>query len=259
MSKTVVVMTCAHVDPRHSNERFEWLGKFLYDTRPDEVINLGDFAEMNSLSSFDSKYPKPASQRNYEADIKHTHDAHDKMWHQFRKNHRSMPYKAYLQGNHEFRIDLALQKDPNLSGKQYGLSLEHLGYKEHYDDWVPYQNKGPGLFKRDGVVYAHFLSSGAWGRAIDGVNHSLRLVEKLGCSVTVGHSHKFNYSVNREALPYAKHGLVAGCYIGGQHDWAGQANAEWSHGVVVKNSLTNGTYDVQWVSFDSLKKAYSNG
>ena len=40
--KTAVVYTCAHASPEVSNERFDWLGAFLYDLRPDYVVDLGE-------------------------------------------------------------------------------------------------------------------------------------------------------------------------------------------------------------------------
>jgi len=61
MSKTVVVFSCAHVDPSVSNERFNWLGEFLYDLKPDYVVDLGDGADMRSLNSFDDRNQRPSA------------------------------------------------------------------------------------------------------------------------------------------------------------------------------------------------------
>ena len=55
MTKTAVVLTCAHSDPSIPNNRFDWLGEFLYDVRPDYVIDLGDGADLKSLNSFDTR------------------------------------------------------------------------------------------------------------------------------------------------------------------------------------------------------------
>ena len=56
--KTAVVFTCAHSDPSVPNDRFDWLGNLLYDIRPDYVVDLGDGADLKSLNSYDTKYPK---------------------------------------------------------------------------------------------------------------------------------------------------------------------------------------------------------
>ena len=39
MGKTAVVFSCAHVSPDVSNDRFNYLGEFLYDLKPDYVVD----------------------------------------------------------------------------------------------------------------------------------------------------------------------------------------------------------------------------
>jgi len=258
MSKTVVVMSCAHVMPSVSNERFDWLGKFLYDLRPDEFWNLGDFSEMGSLSTFDSRNPQKLATRSYEKDIKHTFDAHDRMWYWFKHYKKGMPRRVFIQGNHEYRIDRAIEHDPMLAGKDYGISTSHLGIDTYYNEYHPYDNGSPALVLDDGVCYSHFISSGAYGKALYGYNLGSKLTEKMGCSVTVGHDHRFSYSVKPETMLGPQHGLVVGCFIGDQHDWAGQANREWSRGVAIKHGYGGGSYDLEWVSLERLRKEYGN-
>src|SRR6056300_1260603 len=77
--KTVVVFSCAHVDPSVSNERFNWLGEFLYDLKPDYVVDLGDGADMRSLNTFDTRYPEAIVSQSYEADIDCYNEAMDRM------------------------------------------------------------------------------------------------------------------------------------------------------------------------------------
>jgi len=69
MSKTAVVFSCAHADPSVGNERFDWLGQFLYDLRPDYVVDLGDGADMKSLNSYDTRYPQAIVSQSYEKDV----------------------------------------------------------------------------------------------------------------------------------------------------------------------------------------------
>jgi len=39
-------------------------------------------------------------------------------------------------------------------------------------------------------------------------------------------------------------------------DWAGECNALWTRGVLVKRNVQDGFYDPQWISIDAMKKAY---
>ena len=46
MPKDILVFSCAHTDPSVGNERFDWLGQYIADVKPDVVVDLGDGADM---------------------------------------------------------------------------------------------------------------------------------------------------------------------------------------------------------------------
>jgi len=50
------------------------IGKYIVEKKPDVIINIGDFADMPSLSSYD-KGKKAFEGRRYLADIKASHEA----------------------------------------------------------------------------------------------------------------------------------------------------------------------------------------
>ena len=88
---TAVVFTCAHADPNCTNERFDWLGKLIYDLRPDYVVDLGDGADMRSLNSYDTRYPATIITQSYEKDIEVYNDSQERLRHQFVKNKKGKP------------------------------------------------------------------------------------------------------------------------------------------------------------------------
>lgn len=53
MNKTILVIPDAHASPKHNNSRFDILGKFILDRQPDIIVNIGDFADMEALCSYD--------------------------------------------------------------------------------------------------------------------------------------------------------------------------------------------------------------
>ena len=113
MPNTAVVFTCAHVDPNVSNERFDLLGKLIYDLRPDYVVDLGDGADMKSLNSYDTKYPQAIVSQSYEEDINHYNEAQDRLRIIFKEMKRKRPKYYGLEGNHENRIKKAISLDPS--------------------------------------------------------------------------------------------------------------------------------------------------
>jgi hypothetical protein len=112
MAKTTVVFSCAHTDPDVGNERFNWLGKFLYDLKPDMVIDLGDGADMRSLNTYDTRYPQAVCSQSYEGDINAYNDAQERLRWAFRHHKRKRPFWVGFEGNHENRIKKAIAHDP---------------------------------------------------------------------------------------------------------------------------------------------------
>lgn len=256
MTKTAVVLTCAHSDPSIPNDRFDWLGEFLYDIRPDYVIDLGDGADLKSLNSFDTRYPQAIVAQNYESDINHYNDAMDRMRRKFRTMKKKRPAFFGFEGNHENRIKKAIANDPRLEGATYGISFSHLQTDVWFDEYHQYNNSAPAIFDYDGVSYAHYIASGNYGTAMSGLHHAYGLVQKRHCSTTVGHSHKRSLFFKDDAHPHPTIGLVAGCFKGGEEGWAGQSNMEWWKGVIVKRNVQNGYYEPEFVSLGRLRDVY---
>ena len=254
MGKTAVVYTCSHADPDCDNERFTWLGKFLYDIKPDYVVDLGDGADMRSLNSYDTRYPEKIMAQNYEDDVSSYNDAQERVRYEFVKAKKRKPAFYGFEGNHENRIKTAIAHDPRVHGVRYGISFDHLDNYRWFDEYHEYHNSAPAIHEYDGVDYSHYIGTGAYGRPIAGIHHAYGLIQKRYKSVTVGHSHKRGIYFKDDAKSI---GLVAGCYKGQDEAWAGQANGEWWKGIVVKRNIENGMYDPEFISMKQLEKAYA--
>jgi len=254
--KTVVVLSCGHSDPSVPNDRYSWLGDFLYYLKPDYVVDLGDGADMRSLNTFDTRSPSAIVSQSYQKDVEHYNDAMERMRWKFRHHKRKRPAYIGFEGNHEHRIKKAIAHDPRLEGQKYGISFGHLQTDHWFDEYHEYVNSAPALVTYDGVLYGHYVASGNYGTAMSTKHHGYSLVEKLACSATVGHTHKFNYFYKGDARPKPLHGLVVGCFKGAAEGWAGQANNEWRTGLAVKREVSEGNYDLEWVSLKRLEQMY---
>lgn len=256
MSKTAVVFTCAHSDPKVNNDRAEWLGSLLYDLRPDYVVDLGDTADLRSLSSHDTRYPQAMVSADYEADLNSYLDFQEKVRYKFTKMKRKRPAWYGFEGNHENRIKKALANDPRLEGEKYGISFKHLDTARFYDEYHEYENGAPAVFDYDGVSYAHYFASGNYGTPMSGEHHAYNLIKKRNHSSTCGHSHRRSVYFKDDAYPKTNIGLVAGCFKGHEEHWAGQANREWWKGVIIKRNIQEGVYEPEFVSLERLEKEY---
>lgn len=256
MSKTHVVFSCAHADPSVSNERFDWVGKFIFDLKPDLVVDLGDGADMKSLNSYDTRNPQALVTQSYEEDIDVYNDAQERLRWKFRHQKKRKPKWIGLEGNHESRIKKAISLDPRLEGKKKGISFGHLQTDHWFDDYYEYANSGPAIADYDGVSYAHFFSSGNFGTATSGLHHAYTLLQNRNYSSTCGHSHKRGVYFKDGAYPHGIIGCVVGCLKGGEESWAGQANNDWWKGLVVKREVENGMYEPQFISLKALEAEY---
>jgi len=254
--KTAVVFTCAHADPSVPNDRFDWLSEFIYDVRPDYVVDLGDGADLKSLNSYDTRYPKAIVAQNYESDIQCYNDAQERLRRKFRVMKKKRPAFFGLEGNHENRIKKAIANDPRLEGSKYGISFSHLQTDVWFDEYHEYNNSAPAIADYDGISYAHYIASGNYGTAMSGLHHAYGIIQKRHNSTTVGHSHKRSMFFKDDAHPHPTIGLVAGCFKGAKEGWAGQANLEWWKGVIVKRNIRDGYYEPEFVSLERLRDVY---
>lgn len=253
-SPSHLILPCPHVHPDHSNERFKWFANLIIDLQPTHVICLGDFADMPSLCSYD-KGTKGFNNRRYQSDIDHVHEALNLIRGPLVARKKKLPKFFMLHGNHDHRIERAINADAvMLDGT---ISLNDLHYKDYGWEVIPYSGSTPGVLELDGISYAHFFTSGVMGRPIGGEHAAHTLLTKQFKSVTQAHIHTTDYCMRSDATKKHVQALVAGCYIDYYADWAGNANDLWWRGVVFKENVSNGTYDPSWIRLSTIKKEYS--
>jgi hypothetical protein len=183
MTKTHLIIPDPHAHWRHDNSRAELLANLIIDVRPDVVINMGDQWDMPSLSSYD-KGLRSFQGRTYQADIAAGLDFSDRLWTPVKARKKKLPRRVFLIGNHEQRIDRALELSPELQGT---VAYSDLELEKDYDEVVPYTGKNtPGIIEIDGITYAHYLVSGVLGRPISGEHPAYTLLSKQFTSCTVG-------------------------------------------------------------------------
>lgn len=248
-----LVIPDPHATPEHNNERASLIGKLILDARPDVVINLGDCASMDSLASYD-KGKKSFHGRTYRSDIDSAIDFNDRLWNDVKKQKKKMPYRVILEGNHEQRIQRAIEIQEELDG---AISFDHLEYNRYYNDIIRYSGTSPGVIEIDGILYSHFFISGILGKPIGGEHAGYSIITKALRSATCGHIHTLDYCIRTDGAGRRLHGLVAGCALDYEPHYAGNANKLWWRGVILKKNVEEGNYDVEFISLDRLRKEYS--
>lgn len=270
MSTDMIIIGDAHVRPDISNERFNWLGKFIADyviSNPHtnvKIIDMGDFEDMPSLSSYDLG-KLDFEGRRYQKDIEAAIDARAKLLAPLTKeifkakeNKKKQPknFELYaLGGNHfEGRINRILQEQPWLVGKlsvSDGLA-NAFGFK-----YIPFGS----TINLNGIMFTHYWKNRGSHHPIGGGKNPAATIqrEKL-CSSVTGHSHVLDRTSQVTGTGKKIFTLVAGCFLAEEQTekYAGQANDAWWKGICVLKDVRDGypTGGEQYITIQELKRMY---
>lgn len=252
MSKTHLIVPDPHAHGDFPNDRADWLGQLILDLRPDVLVNMGDQGDFASLASYD-RGKRNFHGKSYRKDLDAFLDFQERMWAPIKRAKKKKPYSVFCEGNHEERIERALDLSPELVGT---IGFKDLELNRYYDEVVRYEGSVPGITILDGVAYAHYFISGNMGRAISGEHPAYTLLAKKHVSCTQGHTHVLDYSVRTDVKGKKMHGLVCGAFQDYRTPWAGGQNDLWWHGVIIKREVEDGQYNLETVSIEALRKMY---
>lgn len=258
----ILVIPDAHCHPDYGNERFDMLGEYILDEKPDTIVCLGDLADMPSLSSYD-KGRKSFEGRRYRKDCAATIDAQKRLWYpvnqynEMRAKNRKALYKPdtiITMGNHEERILRAIEESPELDG---AIGYGDLGVYDFWDRVVPFRE----TVEVAGFYFSHHFPSGRMGRPIGGENVAARTISKHHESCIFGHGHVLDYAERVGIGGKRLVGISAGCYVHPYsiEDWNKSFQHMWWLGVVMLRGVENGEYkQAEFVSQKSLFEKYGD-
>ena len=251
-----LVIPDGQVKPNVPLEHWTWIGQYIVDMKPDVIINIGDFADMESLSFYD-RGKTSFEGRRYKEDIKVTKKAMNmllapmKAYNRKQREDKKKLYKPRMVltlGNHEERIARVGENSSELMGI--------VGYNDlPYKDWevIPYLEP----INIDGIYYAHyFVNPSSLKKNPVGGNMDTKL-KNLGHSFTMGHQQILQYGL-KYGVSGCIQGLVAGsCYQHSEEYLGPQGNDYW-RGIIMKHRVANGNYDPMFISLDYLRDRYEN-
>ena len=252
-----VVIPDTQAKPGAPTDHLKWIGQYIVDQfhdQPIKIIHLGDHADMPSLSSYD-KGKKSMEGRRYLQDIEAANEAWqilNKPLNDFNLNRRMtrhakwQPERHILLGNHEDRINRAVESDAQLEGV---ISTDDLIYAK--TGWQVHPFLSPVFL--DGVGYSHYWYNPMNGRPLGGTAEGR--LKTLGHSFTMGHQQTYLTAI-RYVNDQQQRGLIAGaCYLHDEDYKGPQGNHHW-RGILIKHQVNNGAYDLMEVSLDYLCRRY---
>lgn len=236
-------------------EHLTWAGKAICDYRPDVVVNIGDFADMPSLSTHDVKGSKAFEGLRYKKDVEVTRQAMQMLLAPLKdlqakqKKNKEKVYKPRMVltlGNHENRINRAVNNNPTLEGL---ISVDDLGYAK---DWEVHGFLEPVFIA--GVGFNHYWPVGAMGRP---ASSAATIISKLHMSCVAGHQQGKQIAYGKRADGKPICAIVAGSfYLHDEGYMDSLSNSHW-RGLVVLNDVKDGSFDEMLLSIDYLRRKYN--
>ena len=236
-------------------DHLTWAGKAIVQYQPDVVVNIGDFADMPSLSSHDKAGSKYFEGLRYRKDVEVTREAMQvllsplKSLQSTQKRNKEKIYKPRMVmclGNHENRIDRAINNNPMLEGI---LSTKDLGYE---DDWEVHAFLQPVFIS--GVGFNHYWPVGAMGRPASSASV---IISKLHMSCIAGHQQGKQVAYGKRADGKPLISIIAGSYYLHDESYMDQlSNRHW-RGLVILNDVKDGYFDELFLSIEYLQRKYA--
>jgi len=228
------------------------IGNYIVAKKPDVIICGGDFADMESLSSYD-RGMKSFEGRSYQKDIWAARDAMDALLiplfeEQKRlKRNKEKQYKPRMVltlGNHENRINRVVNEDRKLDGL---ISTDDLPYQ----DWevIPFLE----VITIDGIAYSHYFTSGVMGRPI---TTAQALLTKKHMSCVAGHQQgrQIAYAIRADGREMTA--LICGSCYEHNEDYLGAQGNRHFRGFYMLHNVDDGQFDECAVPISYVKEHY---
>lgn len=248
----IAVIPDTQVKPGISSDYLTSIGEYLLEKRPDVIIHLGDHWDMPSLSSYDVG-KRQFEGRRYRNDIEAGNEGMRNLLgpiESYNKrsvmNHkpRYRPRKIFLMGNHENRINRAVDGDPKLEGT---IGTQDLNLA----DWEVYEFLDVALV--GGIAFSHYFVTGVAGRPASTANAQLN---KKHMSCIAGHQQGLQIATAHRADGVRLTSIIAGsCYEHDEDYLGAQGNKHW-RGMLMLHEVNDGQFDLMPVSLDYLKKRF---
>lgn len=238
----VVIPDC-QVKAGVPTEHLEWIGNYIAEKRPDVVVQIGDFADMPSLSHYDNG-KMAAEGRRYVKDIAAVRAGMERLMAPIKKVPDYHPELHLTMGNHEYRILREVEDNPKYEGRfSYSdLGYEDFGWKVH--DFLK-------VVEIDQIEFAHYFTTGVMGKPVSSAAAMLRERQK---SCIQGHVQYTDMAIHRKTQNVA---IFSGlCYL---HDepYLGPQGNNSRRQIITCHEVENGRFDPSFISLNFLKTAYS--
>lgn len=251
MANRHLVIPDTQVKPGVRTNHLAALGNYIAEWKPEVIVNLGDFYDMNSLCVYDRDLAG-VTHRRYASDIESGNRALDLLMKPWFSIKGYKPRLVYTLGNHEERALRLIDEQPKLRGA-VDMPWDYAAMRGWHV--VPYLKP----IVVDGIAYCHLFAKGANGRVTNakfGAANARTQVLREMRSCTAGHKPGLDVHIQPIGVGSMR-GVIAGSFYQHQEGYMTPQGEEYWRGVLVKHEVRRGNYDMMEVSLNYLLRKWS--
>jgi len=244
--KTILIIGDLQIKPDISLDYCKAIGNYIASKQPDIIVNIGDAADLPSLSMYD-KGKLSFEGRRLIDDIKAAREGLGYISDAFKDIEGYDPEMHFTTGNHEHRADRLAQDQPELAGYVgvAQLGIEDFGYTVH-----------PFLKPVDieGILFCHYFPNEFTGRPLGGT--ASRMLGVIRQSFVAGHQQKLDIAISHSFGGKQQIGMINGACYDHAEDYKGHIHNSHFRGLTVLHEVKDGFGLPLVVSLDYLKENY---
>lgn len=181
----VVCIGDSHDKPGRTKDHYTWVGRFVRDEDPDQVIHIGDFMSLDSLSTHESRGSQADREATTFPDDLASLDEALAAYHKGIPHDSGIPHHITF-GNHEDRAFRAAENDPrHMADAPLRIQEKFAQWRWTYSDFKKWHFVS-------GVAFTH-VPTNMMGRAVGGKNSCRTIANDATHSIVFGHSHRFDF------------------------------------------------------------------
>lgn len=239
--------------PNGDIEHIKASARYCVKKRPDGIVCMGDWWDMESLSIYNSR--KQAEGNRIIDDITAGEEAMNAFMEILREGipKRDMPKLIFLHGNHSMAVRLPrfIEDNPHLEGL---IEDTTTGFLENHG-WEVY----PFLevVNINGIRFSHYIQNphSLKGSPLSGQIDTM--LKNAGFSFVMGHQQTFKMGKHFLSDGTQRLGIVAGAfYVHDENYMSVQGNEHW-RGCIMLNEMKDGSANICEVSLEYLLNNYS--
>ena len=252
----VVVIGDVHDAPGLSKDRLNWIGQYIAEVQPDKVIQIGDFANLDSMC----KYP-PQSFDDMESRPMFVEEELDSLDEALKALNEGLgdfdPSRHVTFGNHEARLFSGAQRAQeqragfgSLAYKIYADTLEKYGWSfSEYGD----------IHFVEGVGFVHVPLT-KMGKPYGGKTAERQIAAQSNFDIVMGHSHEYKLISEAKIGGDWTRVLNVGCCLPENHveEYAKHSNHGWSYGIVELSIRDGHIKDHSFTTMEVLEANYGD-